>query len=92
MHESVLETGRLDPDADRSSANRNVLEFRRNQRQKAVLQAMRDDRFERRQSLDFERPGSGIERDDFIELTERNTPLGTPARLITKQVRDRRLG
>jgi len=53
---------------------------------------MRDDRFERRQSFDVERLRPGVERDDFIELTERNTPLGTTARLITKQIRDRRLG
>jgi hypothetical protein len=92
MNETVLETGRFDADANRRAANRNVLELRRNQRQKTVCEAMRDDRFERRQSFDFERLRPGIELDDFIELAERNTPLGAPARLITKQIRDRRLG
>jgi hypothetical protein len=51
-----------------------------------------DDRFERRQPFDLERLCRRIERNDLVELTERDAPLGAPARLVAKQIRDRRFG
>jgi len=57
-----------------------------------VLEAVGDNRFERRQPFDLECLCLRIERNDLVELPERNAPLGTAARLIAEQVRNRRLG
>ena len=84
-------TCRLYADADRRAANRDVLELGRYRRQKTQRQAMVDDVLECRQPLYFQRVRMRIEGNDLVELAERNPTLGTSARLIPEQVRDRRL-
>jgi hypothetical protein len=79
VNEAVPETGRFDADANRRPANRDVLQFGRNQRQKSMLKAMGDDRFERRETFDLQRLRGGVEPDDLIELAERDSPFGTAA-------------
>jgi len=53
---------------------------------------MGDDRLECGQPFDFECLSLRIERDDLVELTQRNAPFGTAPWLVPKQVRNRRLG
>lgn len=92
MNEAVPVTGRLNADANRRAANRNVLELRTNWRQEAVLETMFNDRVKGCEPLDFERLSAGVDRDDLVELPERNSTLSLAARLITKQIGNRRLG
>lgn len=51
-----------------------------------MLEAMLNDRVKRCEPLDFERLSVRVDRDDFVELAERNSTLGLFARLIAKQV------
>jgi hypothetical protein len=92
VDEPVAKAGRLDADADRRTADRDVLELRRDGRQEPVLEAGTDNRLECRQALGFERPAMAIDPDDLIELAERDAPFRPPARLIAEQIRYGRLG
>jgi hypothetical protein len=92
MDETVAEAGRLDTDADRRAADRDVLELGRDGRQEPLLEAGLYDRLECGQALGFERPAVAIDPDDLVELAERDTPFRPPARLIAEQVRYRGLG
>ena len=62
VHEAVAEAGRLDADADRRAADRDVLELRRDERHEAVRQGMVDDGLVGREPFDLDRAGRGVER------------------------------
>ena len=62
MHEAVAIAGRLDADADRGAADRDVLELRRHERQEAARQAVPHDGLVGRETLDLDRAGRAVER------------------------------
>src|SRR6185436_4681496 len=91
VHEAVAVARRLDADADGRSADRYVLELGRDERQVAVIEAVTHDRLVGREPFDLHGAARIVYPENVIELAERQTPRRCAARLISEQVRDRRL-
>src|SRR5690606_29264392 len=91
VHEAAAKARRLDADADRRAAYRDVLQLRHDARHEAASKRVARDGLERREPLDVERARVGVEPDDVVELAEGDPLRRRLAWLVAEQVRDRRL-
>jgi hypothetical protein len=89
VDEAVAEAVRLDADADGGTADRDVLQFRRDEGSEAMRQGVVDDGFERGETFHLQRAGLRVQLQDVIEAAQVQLRPRPGSRCVAEQVRAR---